>query len=205
MGTPVQSKSDQHNQTPLQSKSDHQQIQYPTSWAWVNQQANCCHIGKFSSVTKSKDLDKLSTNHCGLDFLVLLYTLQAITSVERCQRVNLSNNKMMLLVLAFLPLIMSRPVLEELVRSNLEETLEGVADNLEEDLCPNGSSYCEQVENYPYKAILAAMRNQSELVNTPGLWDPPIKEDLEDLELDLEEYDGNKEEFELYHNGIVPY
>merc|ERR1711971_838616 len=168
MGTPVQSKSDQHNQTPLQSKSDHQQIQYPTSWAWVNQQANCCHIGKFSSVTKSKDLDKLSTNHCGLDFLVLLYTLQAITSVERCQRVNLSNNKMMLLVLAFLPLIMSRPVLEELVRSNLEETLEGVADNLEEDLCPNGSSYCEQVENYPYKAILAAMRNQSELVNTPG-------------------------------------
>merc|ERR1711971_183475 len=205
MGTPVQSKSDQHNQTPLQSKSDHQQIQYPTSWAWVNQQANCCHIGKFSSVTKSKDLDKLSTNHCGLDFLVLLYTLQAITSVERCQRVNLSNNKMMLLVLAFLPLIMSRPVLEELVRSNLEETLEGVADNLEEDLCPNGSSYCEQVENYPYKAILAAMRNQSELVNTPGLWDPPIKENLEDLELELEEYDGNKEEFELYDNGIVPY
>ena len=118
---------------------------------------------------------------------------------------NLSNNKMMLLVLAFLPLMMGKPVLEELVRSNLEETLEGAADSLEEDLCPNGSSYCEQVENYPYKAILAAMRNQSELVNTPGLWDPPIKRNLEDLDLDLEEYDGNNEEFELYDNGIVPY
>jgi len=135
--------------------------------------------------------------------------------------VNLSNNKMILLVLAFLPLMIGKPVLEELVRSNLEETLEGAADSLEGtayslegaaddleegDLCPNGSSYCEQVENYPYKAILAAMRNQSELVNTPGLWDPPMKENLDlDLDLDLEEYDGNKEEFELYDNGIVPY
>ena len=112
---------------------------------------------------------------------------------------------MMLLVLAFLPLMMGKPVLEELVRSNLEETMEGAADGLEEeaDLCPDGSSYCEQVENYPYKAILAAIKNQSELVNTPGLWDPPMNENLEDL--DLEEYDGNNEEFELYDNGIVPY
>jgi hypothetical protein len=71
-------------------------------------------------------------------------------------------------------------------------------------LCPNGNSYCEQVENYPYKAILAAIRNQSELVKTPGLWDPPIEESLEDL-VEREEYDSNKEEFELYDNGIVPY
>ena len=114
---------------------------------------------------------------------------------------------MMLLVLAFLPLMMGKPVLEELVRSKLEETLEGAADGLEgeADLCPNGSSYCEQVENYPYKAILAAIKNQSELVNTPGLWDPPMNENLEDLDLALEEYDNNKEEFELYDNGIVPY
>ena len=114
---------------------------------------------------------------------------------------------MMLLVLAFLPLMMGKPVLEEMVRSKLEETLEGAADGLEgeADLCPNGSSYCEQVENYPYKAILAAIKNQSELVNTPGLWDPPMNENLEDLDLALEEYDNNKEEFELYDNGIVPY
>ena len=79
----------------------------------------------------------------------------------------------------------------------------GTADSLE-DLCPNGNSYCEKVENYPYKAILAAIRNQSELVKTPGLWDPPIKENLEDL-VELEEYDSNKEEFELYDNGIMPY
>ena len=112
----------------------------------------------------------------------------------------------MLLVLAFLPLMMGKPVLEELVRSNLEETLEGAADGLEEeaDLCPDGSSYCEQVENYPYEAILAAIRNQSELVKTPGLWDTPAEENLEDL-VELEEYDSNKEEFELYDNGIVPY
>ena len=118
---------------------------------------------------------------------------------------NFSNNKMMLLVLVFLPLMMGKPVLEELVRSNMEDTLERAADNLEEeaDLCPDGSSYCEQVENYPYKAILAAIKNQSELVNTPGLWDTPMEENLEDL--DLEEYDGNNEEFELYDNGIVPY
>merc|ERR1711971_1074936 len=189
----------------VQSRSDHHQLRYPTSWAWLNQQANCFHIGKLSRVTHSKDPEKLSTYHRGLDFLVLLYTFQAMAELlRRCQRVNLSNGKMMLLVLAFLPLMMGKPVLEELVRSNLEETLEGAADGLEEDLCPNGSSYCEQVENYPYKAILAAMRNQSELVNTPGLWDSPIKENL-DLDLELEEYDSNKEEFELYDNGIVPY
>ena len=110
--------------------------------------------------------------------------------------------KMMLLLLAFLPLMTSKPVLEELVRSIQEETMAGAADSLE-GLCPNGNSYCEQVENYPYKAILAAIKNQSELVNTPGLWDPPMNENLEDL--DLEEYDGNNEEFELYDNGIVPY
>ena len=121
--------------------------------------------------------------------------------------------KMMLLLLAFLPLMMGKPVLEELERSIEEETMAGPAESLEvqlggraeslEDLCPNGNSYCEEVENYPYKAILAAIRNQSELVKTPGLWDPPTKENLEDLE--LEEYDSNKEEFELYDNGIVPY
>ena len=110
---------------------------------------------------------------------------------------------MVLLLLAFLPLLMGKPVLEELVRSNLEETM--TADSLEVvDLCPNGSSYCEEVENYPYKAILAAIRNQSELVNTPGLWDTPIKENLEDM-VELVEYDSNQEEFELYDNGIVPY
>jgi len=111
--------------------------------------------------------------------------------------------KMMLLLLTFLPLMMSKPVLEELARSIQEETMAGAADSLE-DLCPNGNSYCEQVENYPYEAILAAIRNQSELVKTPGLWDPPIEENLEDL-VELEEYDSNKEEFELYDNGIVPY
>ena len=113
---------------------------------------------------------------------------------------------MLLLLLAFLPLMMGKPVLEELVRSNLElETMAATADSLEEvGLCPNGSSYCEEVENYPYKAILAAIRNQSELVKTPGLWDTPAEENLEDL-VELEEYDSNKEEFELYDNGIVPY
>ena len=111
--------------------------------------------------------------------------------------------KMMLLLLAFLPLMMGKPVLEELERSIEEETM--AAESLE-DLCPNGNSYCEEVENYPYKAILAAIRNQSELVKTPGLWDPPTKENLEEYDLEeLEEYDSNKEEFELYDNGIVPY
>merc|ERR1719415_504405 len=98
---------------------------------------------------------------------------------------------------------MGKPVLEELVRSNLElETMAATADSLE-NLCANGSSYCEQVENYPYKAILAAIRNQSELVNTPGLWDSPMEENVDDM---VEEYsDDNEDEFEPYDNGIVPY
>ena len=112
---------------------------------------------------------------------------------------------MILLLFAFLPLMMGKPVLEELARNIEEESqVPSAAAVSLEDLCPNGSSYCEEVENYPYKAILAAIRNQSELVKTPGLWDPPIEENLEDL-VELEEYDSNKEEFELYDNGIVPY
>ena len=109
--------------------------------------------------------------------------------------------KMMLLVLAFLPVMMSKPVLEELVRSKVEETM--VAINVSKVLCPNGSSYCEEVDNYPYKAILAAIRNQSDLVNTPGLWDSPMEENVDDM---VEVYsDDNEDEFELYDNGIVPY
>ena len=111
---------------------------------------------------------------------------------------------MMLLVLAFLPVMMSRPVLEELVRSKVEETMAAI--NGSKVLCPNGSSYCEEVDNYPYKAILAAIRNQSDLVNTPGLWDSPMEENVDDMVEELEEYsDDNEDEFELYDNGIVPY
>ena len=110
---------------------------------------------------------------------------------------------MMLLVLAFLPVMMSKPVLEELVRSKVEETMAAI--NVSKVLCPNGSSYCEEVDNYPYKAILAAIRNQSDLVNTPGLWDSPMEENVDDM-VEVEEYsDDNEDEFELYDNGIVPY
>ena len=116
----------------------------------------------------------------------------------------LRDKMMILLLFAFLPLMMGKPVLEELARNIEEENMPSAAADSLEDLCPNGSSYCEEVENYPYKAILAAIRNQSELVKTPGLWDPPIEENLEDL-VELEEYESNKEEFELYDNGIVPY
>merc|ERR1712183_1170652 len=95
--------------------------------------------------------------------------------------------KMMLLVLAFLPEMMA-------------------AINGSKVLCPNGSSYCEEVDNYPYKAILAAIRNQGDLVNTPGLWDSPMEENVDDMVEELEEYsDDNEDEFELYDNGIVPY
>merc|ERR1712241_598 len=112
--------------------------------------------------------------------------------------------KMMLLVLAFLPVMMSRPVLEELVWSKVEETMDAI--NGSKVLCPNGSSYCEEVDNYPYKAILAAIRNQSDLVNTPGLWDSPMEENVDDMVEELEENSDEKEdEFELYDNGIVPY
>ena len=116
------------------------------------------------------------------------------------------NNMMLLLVLAILSsVVMGKPVLEELVRSKVEENLDQETSIKEVALCPNGTSYCEHVENYPYEAILTAIKGNPELVNTPGLWDQPMDgEDDEDLE-ELDEYDDVNEDFGLYENGIVPY
>merc|ERR1711928_42513 len=100
------------------------------------------------------------------------------------------NNMMVLLVLAILSsVVLGKPVLEELVRSKVEENLDKETSVKEVALCPNGTSYCEHVENYPYEAILTAIKGNPELVNTPGLWDQPMGgEDHEDLE-ELDEYD----------------
>merc|ERR1712066_672785 len=114
---------------------------------------------------------------------------------KKCQRTKLSNNNMMLLLVSAIlsSVVMGKPVLEELVRSKVEENLD------------QQTSYCEHVENYPYEAILTAIKGNPELVNTPGLWDQPMGgEDHEDLE-ELNEYDDINEDFELYENGIVPY
>merc|ERR1719494_1329217 len=66
---------------------------------------------------------------------------------------------MLLLVLAILSsVVMGKPVLEELVRSKVEENLDQETSIKEVALCPNGTSYCEHVENYPYEAILTAIK-----------------------------------------------
>merc|ERR1711963_1293617 len=116
---------------------------------------------------------------------------------KKCQRTELGkNNMMLLLVLA---------ILSSVVRSKVEENLDQETSIKEVALCPNGTSYCEHVENYPYEAILTAIKGNPELVNTPGLWDQPMGGvDDEGLE-ELDEYDDVNEDFELYENGIVPY
>merc|ERR1719273_2633577 len=113
---------------------------------------------------------------------------------------------MLLLVLAILSsVVMGKPVLEELVRSKVEENLDQETSVKEVALCPNGTSYCEHVENYPYEAILTAIKGNPELVNTPGLWDQPMDgKDHEDLE-ELDEYDDVNEVLALFKIFIVKY
>ena len=85
-----------------------------------------------------------------------------------------------------------------------------------EDLCGSGSSYCEEAAGYPLDQIIAALRKQAELANTPGLFDPVEERDLaagltleagSDIEQSLpmvSDYELDSG-FELYDNGIVPY
>jgi len=39
------------------------------------------------------------------------------------------------------------------------------------NLCSGGKSYCEDPKDYPLETILQALKNQSHLVQTPGLFD----------------------------------
>merc|ERR1712130_724119 len=45
------------------------------------------------------------------------------------------------------------------------------------NLCGGGKSYCEHPTDYPLATILQALKNQSELVQTPGLFDSPVEQD----------------------------
>merc|ERR1712060_176788 len=79
------------------------------------------------------------------------------------------------------------------------------------NLCGDQSLYCENPPNYPYEVILMALRNQSELVNTPGLFDSldDLKEYKDTLD-DLKEYKlphdlDYGDAVDLIDNGIVPY
>ena len=83
-----------------------------------------------------------------------------------------------------------------------------------EDLCESGGSYCEEAAGYPLDQIIAALRKQAGLVNTPGLFDPVDEKSLSlvgeaesDIEQGLPMVADNELDsgFELYDNGIVPY
>ena len=85
-----------------------------------------------------------------------------------------------------------------------------------EDLCGSRSSYCEEEAGYPLDIIIAALRKQAGLVNTPGLFDPVEERSLSlglggetgrDIERVLpmvEDYELESD-FVMYDNGIVPY
>ena len=75
---------------------------------------------------------------------------------------------------------------------------------LPSSLCATGASYCEDTPHYPVLAILQAIRNQQQLVNTPGLWDSETE--VKDVVVDvLQVNQDNHIEIDLYENGIVPY
>jgi len=71
------------------------------------------------------------------------------------------------------------------------------------NLCSGGKGYCEHPRDYPLAIILQALKNQSELVQTPGLFDSPIEQNR-GRELTLSEDDVGKPNIDV-DNHIVSY